>query len=44
MLAGFALVHGLTMVRGLVVFMHVIAMKQQSKKEWYTNIFPLFSL
>lgn len=39
MLAGFALEHGQTMVRGQVAFMRVTVTKQQSKKEWYTNSF-----
>jgi hypothetical protein len=42
MLAGFALVHGQTMVRGQVASMRVTDMKQQSKKEWYTNIVLFF--
>jgi hypothetical protein len=43
MLAGFALVHGQTMVRGQVAFMRVTVTKQQSKKEWYTNMVFFFS-
>lgn len=38
MISGFASVHGRIMVKGQVDFMHVIVMRQQSRREWYVNV------